>query len=91
MRTVERRERGSCDAGVRINLVRAASIGARRRDDMAVAAVAMRTVAVGEIDARIEVSEKEAGDVRAISVSGIPNVAAKKDRKNVSKVRNSIE
>lgn len=67
--------------------VLAASIGARRSAEMPVAAVAISTVAVGEIDANIVLSEKDGVAERAISDSAMPNTAARKLRKKVSNVR----
>jgi hypothetical protein len=88
VRTVPRRVRGSSDDGVRISRVRAASTGERTRAAIAVAAVEMRTVVVGEAEARME----ESGMVDVLSGmrtsgSAIPKRAARKLRKKVSSVR----
>lgn len=89
VRTVESRERGSWEVGVRIRRVRAASIGARRRADRPVAAVAIRTVAIGDVEANMFESDILAAAASASSVSATPKTAAKKLRKKVSKVRSS--
>lgn len=72
---------------MRISRVRAASTGARIRAERAVAAVAIRTVAVGETEARTVESEMFDAEERAMSFSAMPKTAARKLRKNVSKVR----
>lgn len=66
--------------------VLAASIGASSSADIPVAAVAIRTVAAGEVDANVVLSENEAVADRAISDSAMPKTAARKLRKNVSNV-----
>lgn len=70
-----------------IRRVLAASMGASNSAEIPVAAVAIRTVAMGDVDARIVLSEKDAAAERAISDSAMPNTAARKLRKKVSKVR----
>lgn len=73
-----------------MSLVLAASIGARTRAEMVVAAVLIRTVAIGDADARIETSGITPAPVNSgtrTSFSAIPNMAAKKLLKNVSNVR----
>lgn len=57
--------------------------------EMAVAAVAMRTVAVGDVELNIAESEMPVVADNAISFSAMPKTAARKLRKNVSKVRMS--
>lgn len=84
---VLRSDRGSWSAGVRIRRVRAASIGARTSADRAVAAVAIMTVAAGNVDPNIVESDILVEAVRVMSFSAMPRRAAKKLRKNVSKVR----
>ena len=74
-----------------MSLVLAASIGARTSEDNAAAAVAIRTVAAGAVELRMEVSgiaPEDAGT--SISFSATPNTAARKLRKNVSSVRLSM-
>lgn len=80
--------RGSSVDGVSINRVLAASTGESIRAASAVAAVEMRTVAAGALEARIDVSGS-AEEVNGSRTSGsaIPNSAARKLRKNVSSVR----
>ncbi len=85
--TVASNDLGSCDDGVRMSRVLAASIGARIRAESAVAAVVMRTVAVGDTDARTAESDMPVAPDRAMSFSAMPKTAARKLRKNVSKVR----
>lgn len=70
-----------------MSLVLAASMGAKSKAEIPVAAVAIRTVAVGDIDANIVLSEKDGVAERAISDSAMPKTAARKLRKNVSNVR----
>ena len=67
--------------------VRAASIGASSRAESAVDAVAIRTVTAGDTDARIVESVTPVEVERTISLSAMPKTAARKLRKNVSKVR----
>lgn len=88
VRSVPRSDRGSSDEGVRMRRVLAASIGESTRAASAVAAVEMRTVAAGDADARIEMSGMvEVVKGTRISGSEIPNKAARKLRKKVSRVR----
>ena len=76
---------------MRINRVRAASIGARTNADKAAAAVAMRTVEVGEGEESIEESGIDPEDNgSSTSLSAIPNTAAIKLLKNVSRVRTKM-
>lgn len=86
VRQVDSKDLGSCEYGVKINLVRAASIGASMSAESAVDAVAISTVASGAVVPRISDVED-----REISVSLTPMTAAKNDLKNVSNVRISTE
>jgi hypothetical protein len=71
-----------------MSLVLAASIGARTSPEIAAAAVVMRMVAAGDVEARMDVSEIAPGDVESrTSTSATPNTAARKLLKNVSNVR----
>jgi hypothetical protein len=92
VRSVASRDRGSLDDGVKMSRVRAASIGARKRDVIAEDAVAIRTATIGEAAASIE-AFGIAPEAVGISTSGsaTPNVAARKLRMNDSSVRESIE
>jgi len=68
--------------------VRAASMGARRRAERVVAAVAIRTVAKGKTeDMTVESDRLVEVAVRAMSFSAMPKTAARKLRKKVSEVR----
>lgn len=87
MRTVASRDLGSCDAGVRISRVRAASTGARMRAESAVAVVAIKTVAAGDTEPRMVASDMPVANDGEMSLSATPKTAARKLRKNVSKVR----
>ena len=87
VRTVACNDLGPWSVGVRISRVLAASIGASRRAERVVAAVAIRTVAAGEVETRTEESDMLAKLDQAISFSATPKTAAKKLRKNVSHVR----
>ena len=76
---------------MRTNRVLAASIGASTSADKAAAAVAMRTVEAGEGDESIEESGIEPEDNGSnTSLSAIPKTAARKLRKNVSRVRTKM-
>lgn len=86
VRSVPNSVRGSSVDGVRISLVFAASTGARTSADRDAAAVAMSTVAAGEIDDRTEESGIVEDDVKSTSCSAMPKSAAKKLRKKVSRV-----
>lgn len=87
VRSVPSRVRGSSFEGVRISLVLAASTGARTSADKEEAAVAMRTVAMGEIEDSMDASGMvDDDDANSTSCSAIPNIAAKKLLRNVSRV-----
>jgi hypothetical protein len=86
VRKVPSRVRGSSVEGVRINLVFAASTGASTRADSDAAAVAIRTVAVGDIEDSTEASGIEDDEANRTSCSATPNRAARKLRKKVSRV-----
>lgn len=91
VRSVASRERGSLDDGVKMSRVRAASIGARKRDVIAEDPVAIRTATIGEAAASID-AFGIAPDAVGIRISGsaTPNVAARKLRMKDSSVRDSI-
>lgn len=59
------------------------------RAESAVEAVAIRIVAVGDVDVSIAESGIDVLADNAMSFSATPNTAARKERKKVSKVRNS--
>lgn len=85
VRNVPSKVRGSNVEGVRMIRVRAASIGARTRPEIAAAAVEIKILASGEVEASIEASGMTP-DVRGTnaSPSATPNSAARKLRKNPS-------
>jgi len=91
VRIVAIRDRGSCEEGVRISRVRAASIGASRRAEIAVAVVAIMTVTSGEVELRILLSEMVVEVFKTDSISATPKAAARKLRKKVSNVRRRTE
>ncbi len=75
-------------AGVRIKRVRAASIGLRSSEERVDDAVAIKTLAKGAVDVRMDVLAKAtAGDGLEISASDIPRTAANNDWKKESNVR----
>lgn len=90
VRRVPSSVRGSSVDGVRTSRVLAASTGASTKADKAAASVAMRTVAVGEIDDRTEESGIDDDDAKRTSCSATPNSAARKLRKKVSSVFESM-
>ena len=85
---VDSKDLGERLAGVSIRRVRAVSTGLSRIDDNAEDAVAIKRLASGAVDVRIELlGRTQAGDGIDISPSCIPKMAAKNDLKNVSIVR----
>lgn len=66
-------------------------MGASTKDERAVAAVAIKTVATGVVEARIEVSGIDPDDSGSkMSFSATPNTAPRKLLKKVSNVRSSM-
>ena len=90
VRKVPSSVRGSSVDGVRISLVFAASTGASTSAVREAAAVAIRTVAAGDIDDSTEESGIEDDDANSTSCSAIPKSAARKLRKKVSSVFESM-
>lgn len=86
VRNVPSSVRGSSVEGVRMSLVFAASTGARTSAVRDAAAVAMSTVAAGDMDDSTEESGIEDDDAKRTSCSATPNSAARKLRKKVSRV-----
>lgn len=83
-----RRERGANDDGVRINRVRAASIGPSIIDESVEENAVMAMLARGAEEARMAVLGRVfASDGRRTSASGMPNTAATKAPRNASSVR----